>query len=459
MCWNVKYVILLLLSTIITYLSGLVLGFVKRKKYEESKRNKYQICCVAICFILNLSILFFFKYSAFALKNISYLLNLVHVELNIPEFDIMLPVGISFYTFQALSYTMDVYRDEIYLEKNFFKYALFVSFFPQLVAGPIERSKNLLKQLSLPQRFDFGRARSGFLLMLWGFFLKLVIADRIAIFVDMVYMHYDIYRGYYIIVATMLFAIQIYCDFYGYSSIAMGAAEILGIRLMENFNSPYLSQSMSEFWRRWHVSLNSWFRDYLYIPIGGSKKGKIRKYINTMIVFAASGLWHGAEWTFVIWGGINGICQVAGEILKPVRDRLVKILRLNRNSWGHKAVCIVSTFIIIDITWFFFRVENISGAKEMIKALLAENNMWIFFDGSLYECGLDSKNFWLMIYSCIVVLFADIQKYKGICVREFIIRQDYWLRWVIIAFGVWFVVVFGVWGSGYDASKFIYFQF
>lgn len=196
-----------------------------------------------------------------------------------------------------------MYRDEIYAEKNFLRYALFVSFFPQLVAGPIERSKNLLKQLAIPTKFNYDSAREGALLMLWGYFLKLVLADRIAIFVDTVYGDYVNYGGWYLVMATALFAVQIYCDFGGYSVIAMGAAKILGISLVENFDAPYLSKSVSEFWRRWHISLNSWFRDYLYIPLGGSRKGTMKKYLNLMIVFLVSGLWHGAQWTFVIWGG------------------------------------------------------------------------------------------------------------------------------------------------------------
>lgn len=459
MCWNPKYVLLLLFSTLITYLSGLCLEAVKKRKCAEQKKHRHQIYCVTGSFILNLSILFFFKYFDFAIENINYLLGRWNISLNTPEFDIILPVGISFYTFQALGYTVDVYRDEICAEKNFFRYALFVSFFPQLVAGPIERSKNLLGQLAIPQKFDYERARDGFLLMLWGFFLKLVLADRIAIFVDNAYIHYDIYKGYYLVMATILFAIQIYCDFYGYSSIAMGAAQILGIQLMENFNSPYLSQSVSEFWRRWHISLSSWFKDYLYIPLGGSRKGKARKYLNKMIIFLASGLWHGADWSFVIWGGINGIYQVIGEILMPLRDRMAKLLRLNRQAWGYKVIRIVGTFILVDITWFFFRVENMNQLKEISHAIVTVQNPWILFDGSLYACGLDSKNFWLMILSCGVLLVADICKYKGICIRRILMNQVCWFRWLIIAFGIWFIMVFGIWGSAYNATNFIYFQF
>lgn len=275
MCWNAKYVFLLLFSTIITYLSGLILQKIKENSLVSATEIKLKNAVVALSFLLNLVVLVYFKYFNFMLDSVQYLCAKFNIILNIPKQDILLPVGISFFTFQALSYTMDVYRDEIYAEKSFFRYALFVSFFPQLVAGPIERSKNLLKQLSVYNKFSFEKARDGLFLMLWGYFLKVVVADRIAIFVDTVYGNFEQYGGWYLIVATVLFSIQIYCDFYGYSVIAMGAAKILGIKLMENFDAPYLCTCVADFWRKWHISLTSWFRDYLYFPLGGSKGGGI----------------------------------------------------------------------------------------------------------------------------------------------------------------------------------------
>lgn len=459
MCWNAKYALLMLFSTIVTWLSGLVLEKIKKADYEERWRERLKKSCVAVSFILNLSVLFFFKYVNFAVENLNWMLEQVHVELNLSAVDIILPVGISFYTFQALSYTVDVYRDEIYAEKNILRYALFVSFFPQLVAGPIERSKNLLKQLAVPSRFDFDRAKEGILLMIWGYFLKVVLSDRIAIFVDTVYNGFEMYRGGYIIVATILFAVQIYCDFGGYSCIAMGAAKILGINLMENFNAPYLSRSVAEFWRRWHISLSTWFRDYLYIPLGGNRKGSVRKYINLMIVFLASGLWHGAQWTYVIWGGLNGIYQVIGSLLKPVRTSLIKVFHLNRESLGHKLLQTFTTFCFIDFSWIFFRAQSLSEALAMIKSMFTVWNPWIFFDESLFECGLDRKNFYVMLLSILLLLIADICKYKGLKIRKIILEQDWWFRWMIYIVSVILILVVGVWGSGYDQAGFIYFQF
>ena len=458
MCWNAKYALIILFSTVVTYFSGLALDSLQHQSSVQSVTRKKKTI-VAISVLLNLSLLFYFKYINFAIGILGDALSVLHIELSIPAVDILLPVGISFYTFQALGYTIDVYRGDTYAEKNFFQYALFVSFFPQLVAGPIERSRHLLQQLSTPHKFNSDEAKSGLLLMLWGFFLKIVLADRIAIFVDWVYGDYHTFGGWYLIVATVLFAIQIYCDFAGYSIIAMGAAQILGIRLMENFQSPYLATSVADFWRRWHISLTSWFKDYLYIPLGGSRCRKWRKYMNKMIVFLASGLWHGAKISFIVWGGLNGLYQVIGEILQPLRNKLVKIFHLNRNSLGHKAVHIIVTFVLIDFTWIFFRANSFSEAFTIISQIIHVHNPWILFDGSLYNCGLNSKNFCFMLL-CILLLFVtDYLKQKKICIREIIARQDAWCQVLIIAFSVVFLLIFGIYGTSYDASKFIYFQF
>ena len=354
---------------------------------------------------------------------------------------------------------MDVYRGDIYAERNFIRYALFVSFFPQLVAGPIERSKNLLKQLAVPKRFDFDGAREGLLLMLWGFFLKIVLADRIATFVDTVYGDTKSFGGYYIIVATVLFAVQIYCDFCGYSTIAMGTAKILGIDLMENFNAPYLSTSVAQFWRNWHISLTSWFRDYLYIPLGGSRRGKLRKNLNKMIVFLVSGLWHGANFTYVIWGGLNGLYQVIGEGLAPVRRRLNALLRLHPDSLGYRLAQGAITFILVDFSWLFFRASSLREAKALLQSIFTQRNPWVLFDGSLFQCGLDSANFTLMMVCIGVLAFADVCKRRGVCVRKIILKQDYWFRWVFIAASILLILLFGKWGPAFDKSSFIYFQF
>lgn len=304
MCWNVKYALLMLFSTAVTYISGLLLDRIHQMQWEKNKIEIGRKCCVAGSFILNLAVLFGFKYFDFAVRNINSVMNIFHIEFNVPKFDVLLPVGISFYTFQALSYTMDIYRKRICAEKNFFRYALFVSFFPQLVAGPIERSQNLLTQLRTPARFDAKKAEWGLLTMAYGLFLKIVVADNIGFVVDTMFEETSEHTGMALLTANILFAFQIYGDFQGYTQLAIGSALVLGVHINENFNTPYLAASVKDFWRRWHISLTSWFTDYLYVPLGGNRKGKLRKQINTMIVFLCSGLWHGAAWHFVIWGGL-----------------------------------------------------------------------------------------------------------------------------------------------------------
>ncbi len=458
MCWNPKYILLLLSSTIITYLSGLCLEKASRNE-DNQNHTLVKKWIVAVSFIINLGILFFFKYANFAIDILTGILSKINITLNVPEFDILLPVGISFFTFQALSYTVDVYRGDICAEKNPFRYALYVSFFPQLVAGPIERSKNLIKQFATPTHFNYEKARDGLLLMIWGYFLKIVIADRSAILVDTVYNGYDQFQGWYFIVATVLFAVQIYCDFAGYSTIAIGAAKILGIDLMENFDAPYTSQCVSEFWRRWHISLTSWFRDYLYIPLGGNRKGLFRKYFNILLVFLTSGLWHGAAIHYVIWGGINGLYQIAGELLQPIRKHIVKLFRLNPDSLGFKLYKTVLTFILVDISWIYFRANNFQIANHIVMSIFRDNNPWVLFDGSLYELGLDDKNFKLLIVAIFILIISDIFKRKGICIRKIISDQDYLFRWILIVFSIVFILIFGVWGGKYESANFIYFQF
>lgn len=459
MCWNAKYVLLILFSTVVTYLSGLLLDKIRAGDMSPGEKKQYKILVVALSFSLNLMLLAIFKYTGFFLDNLQSIFSLMHISLHVPEVDILLPVGISFYTFQALSYTMDVYRGEIHAEKNFFRYALFVSFFPQLVAGPIEQSRHLLGQFYYPKKFSYDNLREGLLLMIWGFFLKLVMADRIAVFVDCVYGDIQLYSGAYLLAATVLFAVQIYCDFYGYSVIAMGTARIFGISLTENFDAPYLAASVHEFWKRWHISLTSWFRNYLYIPLGGGRVGSVRKYLNKMLVFLVSGLWHGANMSFVVWGGLNGLYQITGELLKPLRDRMVSVLKLNRESLGHRLAGMVFTFTLIDFSWIFFRAATCSEAIEIIKSIFTLRNPWVFFDGGLYQCGLDEKNFVLIMICIGILLFADYCKSRKICIRFVILNQDVWFRVLFFTGAVLFILIFGMYGPVYDSSNFIYFQF
>lgn len=451
MSWNPKYALLMALSTLITYLSGLLIGGAQKKTWK----NFYVFLSMAS----NLSILFLFKYFDFFVDNMNRILAMLNMEMVNPTFDVILPVGISFYTFQALSYTMDVYRGDIYVEKNFFKYALFVSLFPQLVAGPIERSKNLLVQISRRHYFDYERAKSGLVMMLWGLFLKLVIADRMALLVDKVYGNFEEYEGIAFIIATLFFGIQIYCDFSSYSLIAKGSARVMGFTLMDNFKQPYFARSIGEFWHRWHISLSTWFRDYLYIPLGGNRKGTFRKYVNIMIVFLVSGLWHGANWTFIVWGFLHGSFQVIGQITRPLKDWLAAAFGLRTDSLSYKIGQMFITYLLVNFAWIFFRAPNMSVAFEVIRRMFTVWNPWIIFDGSLFELGLSSGNFFVGICSLLMLLAVSLAQYRGVAIGRIFAEQGYIFRSVLTLILLFAIILFGVYGPGYNAGQFIYFQF
>ena len=353
---------------------------------------------------------------------------------------------------------IDVYRGDIEPEKNFLKLALFVSFFPQIVAGPIERAGNMLEQFDNPKPIDFDRFRNGFLQVLWGYFLKLVVAERLAIFVNVVFDTDKTIRGAVAFVAIVFYTFEIYADFAGYSHIAIGIARILGIDVMKNFESPYLARSIAEFWRRWHVSLSSWFRDYLYIPLGGNRKGTFRKYLNILIVFTVSGLWHGADFTFLAWGLIHGIYQVIGSIVTPVRDKITKTFNIGRASFSHRIVKTAGTFILVAYAWVFFRADDIMQALRIIENSFAVTP-WKFVDGSMYQFGLTRGNFLLGALGILLIIIVDLVNSRGIVIREKILCQGLWLRWIIMIVGIVVTVVCGIWGPGYDVSDFIYKQF
>jgi len=443
MCWNAGYALLLLFVTAVTYLGALAI-----ERFPERKL----FLLLTVC--MNLSVLFAFKYSDFALSNINGILTKLSVSPIEPKFSLLLPVGISFYTFQALGYTVDVYRKKVPAEKNFLRYALFVSFFPQLVAGPIERSENLLFQLKKEQHFDYMRMRRGLLIMLWGYFLKLVIADRAAIFVNAVYGDTVSYGGVYLVAATLLFAVQIYCDFAGYSTIARGAALVMGFSLTENFEAPYFAKSVTEFWRRWHISLSGWFRDYLYIPLGGNRKGTFIKYRNLLLVFLASGLWHGAAWNYVIWGGLNGIYQVAEGC---VRDRREK----NKKTGGRirKFGGVLVTFVLIDFSWLFFRSDSIAGAVENLKSILSMRNFYVLTNGEIFTLGLNVYHFLFLLFAVLLLWTADFFRYRDVDIFTWIEEKNVAVRYGIYLCLFCLVVLFGIYGVDYEASQFIYFQF
>lgn len=455
MSWNAKYAILLFSSSIITYVGGILIEKAKTSVKSVSKQQILKNVVLSAAISINLAILFYYKYINFTLDLVTKLLLKLGISVVVPEFDIILPVGISFYIFQALGYLIDVYRDEIYAEKNIINYGLFVSFFPQLVAGPIERSKNLLKQLAVAHKFDEKLARDGLLTMLWGYFIKLVIADRCAVIVDTIYNEANLYFGDQIVLASVLFALQIYCDFMGYSTIAKGAAKVIGIDLMDNFRMPYFATSIKEFWRRWHISLSSWFRDYVYIPLGGSRCSRIKKYRNLVITFMISGLWHGANLTFVAWGLLHGIYQVLEDVLKPFVDKIVFGDKLNPSSYVVKFFRIVKTFILVDIAWIFFRARTITEAIIIIRNSLIVNGTGAHAEDGIFDYGLDERNLVILAIAVIVLIIVGIIKEKCGNALEWLSGKPVAIRFL----AYWSAVVLIILSLDIMGQEFIYFQF
>lgn len=439
MCWNAKYALLIAFSTLITWLTGILL-----EKTEDVRKRKLYIvgCCLA-----NLSILFVFKYLNFAIENINALMGIANVNFHVRSVDLLLPVGISFYTFQALGYIIDVYRGDIKAERNLCRYALFISFFPQLVAGPIERAGNMLEQLKAidkKQLFQYRQVKNGLLMMGWGMFQKVIVSDRLAIIVDEIYGNYSEYGLTTIVFATIAFAFQIYCDFDGYTNIACGAAEVMGIRLMKNFKQPYLATNVREFWKRWHISLTSWFRDYLYIPLGGNRKGAVRKYMNTLIVFVVSGVWHGVGWNFILWGGIHGVAQVCSN-LRRKEEALSFSAKLRKG---------MITFAIVDFAWLFFRADSMGHAVALLRQMLTQIG-----DFSMIGGCLDNGNWMILLLGVICVVLVDLVHEKGIRIRERLEKQEIWFRYAIYLFLFCSCLYMGVNYADGGVTQFIYFQF
>ena len=456
MSWNPQYAVIMAVSTIITYLSGLLIDKANEISYER-KSLQLKKLWVFLSFFINLLILFFFKYFIFFTYTIARIFSYVHISIQLPTYDVLIPLGISFYTFQALSYTMDVYRKDVKAEKNLGRYALFVSFFPQLVSGPIEKSKNLLHQFNEYHTFDYARVKNGLLLMLWGFLKKIVISDRLGQLVNTVYNSPNNYKGFEIIIATVFYAFQIYCDFSAYTDIARGSAEVLGFRLSRNFERPYFSRSVKEFWRRWHMSLTGWFKDYLYIPLGGNRCSKIRNYINIMVVFVVSGLWHGAATNYIIWGTLHGMYLVLGDMLKPIKSKIIKALKLNKNSFNYKLVQVLATFIMVDFAWIFFRAGTFTIAITLIKNMFYFNP-WVFFDGSIFKLGLDSKDFLMALLCLGIVVIGDLTQ-RSRSLRRELSNQTMVIRWSVYFTAIVIIFIFGIYGPGYNHQQFIYSQF
>ncbi len=435
-----KYGLLIAFTTAVSYTAALMI-----EKQKTIKKKKLILAAsVGICML----VLIVFKYLNFFSENLSAVLNAAGIAAALPVFKIGLPIGISFYTFQTASYVIDVYRGRVGAEHHFGKYAAFVSFFPQLVAGPIERADNLLPQIRKPRSFDYDEASYGLKLMAFGFFKKLAIADGLAVYTNLVFNNPRSYSGSVLLLATLFFTLEIYCDFSGSSDIAIGCARLFGVRLIKNFDLPYLSQSFHEFWSRWHISLSGWFRDYLYIPLGGNRKGSFRTAVNVMITFLISGLWHGAAWGYVIWGALHGFFQVLENLFIPKKHRQSRgLLRILRTLF---------VFFFVAVAWVFFVLDSPADALYVISHMfcgITDLPAYLKAMGSILDTG-SWKIFHLA--ACILILFiSDLLSLKKDTIeRVSSLRLP--IRWTVyLCITLLTIMTLAPGGS----TEFIYFQF
>ena len=427
MSWNVKFVFLILFTTIISYLTAILI--------HKSKSILHKKILLLLTIISSLGVLALFKYVDFFINITKSICTILNINEDFSYYNLLLPVGISFYTFQTLSYTIDVFKGSKTIEKHFGKYALYVSFFPQLVAGPIERSTNLMPQFSKVIIFNSSNFVKGLRLIIWGFFQKIVVADRLAIYVNTIYNNVENHNGFSFVLATFFFSFQIYCDFAGYSNIAIGSAKLLGYDLMTNFKRPYFSTTIKSFWQRWHISLSTWFRDYLYIPLGGNRNNKFRSGLNLLITFIVSGFWHGANWTFLIWGLLHGLFQL---IEKNIKKRICYI-----NIYS--IISLILVFTCVSFAWIFFRANSLNEALFIIGSIF--NNFGSLFIGDIS----------VFIYSILSVLFLLIfeifEEYNsGVSLLN---SKNIYIRWISYIVLSILILSIGVYGE----SEFIYFQF
>jgi alginate O-acetyltransferase complex protein AlgI len=435
------YILILAITIVVDYFVGIQIN-----KMEGNKKRIFLI----ISIISNVGFLFVFKYFNFFNDNITHLATFLHWNYPIKSLSIILPIGLSFHTFQSMSYIIEVYRGKQKPEKHFGIYALYVMFYPQLVAGPIERPQNLLHQFHEKHYFDSGRIIAGLRLMLWGMFKKVVIADNLAIIVESVYKNPSTHSGLTLIIATYFFAFQIYCDFSGYTDIARGAAKVMGFGLMENFRRPYFSKSISEFWKRWHISLSSWFKDYVYISLGGSRCSNRKWYRNLMIVFVLSGLWHGANWTYIIWGALNGFYLVFALISEKARFSLSRLLKLDKVPIINKMIKVFITFNLICFSWIFFRSKSIHDALFIVKHIFTDIRLKLTFSW------VGISRYDLLICTLLIgfLLIVQLLQRKG-SLSSSLEGKPILIRWGLYYAAITAIILLGV----FTATSFIYFQF
>lgn len=442
------YLLILLLTVAIDYAAGLLI-----ERAEGKKKKVFLI----ISIVTTCGAIFVFKYFNFFNSNLAQVARFFHWNYPIESLSLILPIGISFYTFQGISYVMEVYRGHQKAERHIGIFALYLSFYPQLVAGPIERPGNLLPQFYETHSYEDQRVMDGLKLMVWGFFKKVVVADRLALVVDQVYQDPTQFTGFPLIAGALFFGIQVYCDFSGYSDIAIGSAQVMGFRLMDNFNRPFHSGTMAEFWRRWHISLMTWFRDYVYIPLGGNRVGKWRWYFNLFVTFTLSGLWHGAHWGMILWGSLNGCYLIFSDWTKNLREKGIQAIGLNRLPAFHRGLQITFTFLLFCFTLIIFRSKTLSDAFYVITHLgagLGSAEGIKQSIGTLYDLSVDRQQLIFTLLSIVIMVVIErIEPLRNM--RQMFSKRPILVRWATYYFIILYLLFFGE----YNDQAFIYFQF
>jgi len=447
---NLSAVPILLFVTALTYFGGLALE-------KKKKRGLY-----ILFFCATLLVLAFYKYLNFSVDNLNKIAGRLIGKyaqqslLDIPN--IIAPIGLSFFIFQSTSYLNDVYRKNMPAEKNFFRFAAFVSFFPTVLSGPIQRSRDLLPQLKKPADFSLSLAKSGFLLLVWGFFQKIVVATKLALISNTVFNDYTQYSPIYYILAAVSYSLYIYCDFSSYSDMACGVAQMLGFQIRPNFRNPYLAETLTDFWNRWHMSLNTWFVENVYIPLGGNRKGKYRKYLNIFCVFFFSGIWHGASWHFIIWGVLNALLRIFGEILSPIRSRIYSALRIDEACGSIRTLKKITVFVLITFTWIFFRMPATTAAIQIIRGILSLKFYDLFNTAPLDLLGTPAEIFSFIIFVGIFLFVQYLRKEDGkiSCVLE---KQPKVIQYMLITIMISLCIFSICSESTTFNTQFIYFDF
>lgn len=440
--FDLRYSLFLLFSVVTTFLAGVLISRVKKSGFKKF--------VLGLSISLNVGLLFFVKFVPYIIDNANY-----RLQLDIPTVSVIVPIGMSFYTLQVCGYCIDIYRGKYSPEKNIFKYMSFATFFPLMLQGPISRYDQLSKTLFAKKRLSdfYDNLTTGAQIALWGFFKKLVIADRAALLVNEVFDKYTEYSGIAVILAALCYTLQIYTDFSGCVDICRGVAKTFGIDIIDNFRQPYLSVSIQDFWKRWHIALSSWLKDYVYISLGGNRKGTVRKYINLIIVFLVSGLWHGVGVHFIVWGMLQAFYQIIGAVTLPLKKKLCTALRINRNSEGFIWIQRTITFCLINISWVIFRGDGMTTILHMLRS------MFVFQQGKELIAAIDIADCIILLLGSLLLFVVGYYRDMGISIRKKVAACPIPVRWSCYLMLFLTILILGIYGPGYSEAAFIYMNF